>query len=118
VIQDLRSDPGKPGLKAIHATVTKLHRIRELELPSGPFNGVSQKLLQSFRRRITVEEPHELRRHDASLRATLLAVYAQLRSHEITDRLVDLLIESIHRMASKAERRIENEGYVGKVCWF
>lgn len=108
-IQNLRSDPGKPGLKAIHTTVTKLHRIRDIGLLSGLFNGVSQKLLQSFRRRIAVEEPYELRRHDAPLRATLLAAYAYLRGHEITDQLVDLLIASIHRMASKAERRIENE---------
>ena len=40
---------------------------------------------------------------------TLLAAYCHLRGQEITDNLVDLLINTVHRIGAKAEERIERE---------
>jgi TnpA family transposase len=54
-----------------------------------------------------VEEPFELRRHAGPLRATLLAAYLHRRSEELTDHLVDLLLETMRKMGKKAEERIE-----------
>src|ERR1700730_3755146 len=48
-------------------------------------------------------------RHPLALRATLLAAYCHLRGQEITDNLVDLLIDTVHRIGAKAEERIERE---------
>ena len=58
---------------------------------------------------MSAEEPYELRRHPLALRATLLAAYCHLRGQEITDNLVDLLIDTVHRIGAKAEERIERE---------
>ena len=56
-----------------------------------------------------VESPYELRRHATPLRLTLLAAFGLLRKRELTDGLVDLLLATVHRIASKAERRVERE---------
>jgi len=45
----------------------------------------------------------------APLRATLLAAFCHLRGQEITDNLVDLLIDTVHRIGTKAEQRVERE---------
>ena len=41
-------------------------------------------------------------------RYTLLAVLCYLRSQEITDNLVDLLIQLVHRIGARAEKRVES----------
>ena len=61
-------------------------------------------VLQAYRQRVAVEEPYELRRHAVPLRMTLLAAYCLLRGRELTDILVDLLLELIHRLGAKADR--------------
>ena len=43
------------------------------------------------------------------LRLALLAAFCHLRSRELTDTLVELLIELIHRIGARAERRVEKE---------
>jgi TnpA family transposase len=58
---------------------------------------------------LAVEAPYELRRHPEALRMTLLAVFGHCRRRELTDTLVDLLIELIHRIGAKAERKVEKE---------
>ena len=39
----------------------------------------------------------------------MLAAFGLLRKRELTDGLVDLLLATVHRIASKAERRVERE---------
>ena len=63
--------------------------------------------LERYRRRVSVEAPYELRRHPEPSRLTLLAAYAHLRSRELTDDLVDLLIETIHQIGARAERKVD-----------
>ena len=41
--------------------------------------------------------------------AELLAAFCHLRGQEITDNLVDVLIETVHRIGAKAEQRVERE---------
>ena len=40
---------------------------------------------------------------------TLLAVFGHLRERELTDTLVDLLLNTVHRIGARAERRVERE---------
>jgi len=54
-----------------------------------------------------VEEPFELRRHTAPLRATLMSAFLHCRSGDLIDHLVDFLVQTVHRMGKKAERRID-----------
>lgn len=109
VLQELRTDPGRASLESIQEEIGKLERLRSLHLPADLFVALSPSVLRDYRQRASVEEPYELRRHPAPLRATLLAAYCHLRSHEITDNLADLLIDTVHRIGARAEQRVERE---------
>jgi TnpA family transposase len=102
-------DPGQVGLDNVLAEIGKLQQLRQLDLPPDLFRHVAPRLLQRYRQRAAVENAYEIRRHPASLRFSLVAAYCWLRVHEITDGLVELLIQIIHRIGATAERRVERE---------
>ncbi|MCE1227147.1 MAG: Tn3 family transposase [Geobacteraceae bacterium] len=105
--QTLKSDPGKAGLESVKEAVARLQTVREIGLPEVLFKDIPPKLLERYAKRAAVEEPFELRRHTTPLRATLMAAFLNLRSEELTDHLVDLLVETVHKMGKKAESRID-----------
>ena len=105
----LRGNPGRPSLAAIQDELAKLKLIREIGLPSDLFEGVLPHELDRFRRRVLVEAPYEIRRHPETARLTWLAAFVYLRGRSLTDDLVDLLIETIHHIGARAERRVERE---------
>lgn len=105
--QSLKTDPGKAGLESIKEAVARIQTVREIGLPANLFQTVSPKLLERYAKRSAVEEPFELRRHTGPLRATLMAAFLYRRSEELTDHLVDLLVETVHKMGKKAEKRID-----------
>jgi hypothetical protein len=86
-----------------------LERVRALGLPPDLFDHLAPTVLQSYRQRVAVEAPYELRRHPEPLRMLLLAAFGHSCSRELTDTLVDLLMELIHRIGAKAERKVEKE---------
>ena len=55
------------------------------------------------------EAPNELRAHTPALRATLVAALCGLRQSEVTNSLVDLLIQVIHKIGVRAEKRVEKK---------
>ena len=89
--------------------MTKLERVRDLDVPLDLFDHLGPKVLQAYRQRVAVEAPYELRRHPEALRMTLLAVFGHCRRRELTDTLVDVLLELIHRIGAKAERKVEKD---------
>ena len=109
VLHDLRADPGRANLDNLLREMTRLERVRALDLPLDLFDHLGPKVLQAYRQRVAVEAPYELRRHPEALRMTLLAVFGHCRRRELTDTLVDSLIELIHRIGAKAERKVEKE---------
>jgi TnpA family transposase len=108
-LQELRMDPGRVGLATVLQEMAKLQRIRELKLPSDLFPGIAHKVLAVYRNRASVEEPSRLLAHATPKRLTLLAALCVLRSQEITDGLVDLLIQIVHKIQVRAEGRVEQE---------
>jgi hypothetical protein len=109
LLHDLRADPGRASLENLLREMTRLERVRDLDLPLDLFAHLGPKVLQAYRQRVAVEAPYELRRHPKALRMTLLAVFGHCRRRELTDTLVDLLMELIHRIGAKAERKVEKE---------
>ena len=105
----LRSDAGRASVKSLREEMTKLAVIRNLELPSDLFDHALPHELELYRSRVAVEAPFELRRHPEPARLTRLAAFAFLRGRAITDTLVDLLVETIHHINARAERRVEHE---------
>ena len=107
LLQELRAAPGRATLDNLFQEIAKLERIRALQLPPTLFDGLAPTVLHAYHQRVAVEEPYELRRHAVPLRMTLLAAYCLLRGRELTDILVDLLLELVHRLGTKAERKVE-----------
>ena len=105
----LRGNPGRPSLTSLQDELAKLALIRQIALPSNLFDQTSPRDLERCRRRVSVEAPHELRRHADAARLTWLAVFVYLRARSLIDDLVDLLIETIHRIGARAERKVERE---------
>lgn len=106
--QTLKSDPGKAGIESIKEAVARLQTVSEIGLPIDLFKTIPPKLIERYAKRAAVEEPFELRRHSVQLRATLLTAFLHRRGEELTDHLVDLLVETVHKMGKKAEKRIDN----------
>jgi hypothetical protein len=105
----LRSEPGKPSLANVQEELAKLELLRDVDLPPDLFDRALPHELERYRRRVAAEAPYELRRHPEAARLTWLAVFVHLRGRTLTDDLVDLLIETIHRIGARAERRVDRE---------
>jgi TnpA family transposase len=106
-LHQLRLGPGAVKVETLLDEIEKLQKIEALRLPEDLFANVSSKVLESYRQRVAVEELHEVKRHPAAVRYTLLAAYCWQRRREIIDTMVDLLLDLIHRMQIRAERRID-----------
>lgn len=103
----LKQDAGPVGLASVLQEIAKLERIHQMALPADLFSQVSPKILQGYRQRIAVEELQEVRRHPDPIRLTLLSAFCWVRRQEIVDTLVELLMEVIHHLETRAERRVE-----------
>jgi len=109
VVGWLKADPGRVGLESVLEEVEKLRRVREVGVPEGLFDRVSPKVLKAYRQRAATEKPSELRAHPKEVRAALMAALLWSRGREITDSLVELLLQLVHRIGARAERRVERE---------
>ncbi|MGW9641305.1 Tn3 family transposase [Streptomyces albidoflavus] len=106
---ELKTDPGAPGLESLLAEVNKLERVRRLELPADLFADVSEKLAEAWRARASKEYPANLERMKPPRRLTLLATLCHVRQTEITDSLVDLFIQLVLKINTRAERKVDKE---------
>jgi TnpA family transposase len=106
---ELKADPGQLGLESLVNEIDKLERVRSMGLPTGLFEGVSEKILEAWRARAMRQEPSRLRASPLPIRLTLLATLCWARTSEITDSLVELLIGLVHKINTRAERRVEGE---------
>lgn len=109
VLAELKSDPGRPSLNTVLEEIAKLERVLALGLPPGLFADCSEKLIAAWRARASAAYPSDLRAMPQPTRLTLLAVLCWSRTAEITDSLVDLLIEVVHKIRAHAENRVEKE---------
>ena len=108
-LSQLKADPGRVGLASLLKEIAKLERINDTQLPDHLFGEVPQKILERYRLRVSTESIDQLRRHPEPIRYMLLAAFCWERSRAIIDGLVDLLIQIVHRVSVKAERKVVTE---------
>ncbi|MFD6181399.1 hypothetical protein [Streptomyces goshikiensis] len=70
---------------------------------------MSEKLVAAWRARASKEYPSDLRAAAGPVRYTLLAALCHVRQTEITDSLVELFIQLVQRINTRAEKKVEGE---------
>lgn len=108
-LTELKADPGQVGLETLLKEVEKLERVRALGLPSDLFADASEKVVAAWRARAATLYPSDFRIAPQPIRLTLLAALCSVRTAEITDGLVDLLIALVLKIDTRAEQRVEGE---------
>ncbi|MCM3925640.1 DUF4158 domain-containing protein [Frankia sp. AiPs1] len=109
LLAELKEDPGKLGLDTLLREISKLERVRALGLPGDPFEGWSEQLVGAWRARAAKLYPSDFRASPTATRLTRLAALCWTRITELIDGLVDPLIQLVHVINARAERRVERE---------
>jgi len=108
-LSELKSDPGALGTETFRREVAKLERVRALGLPKDLFEGWTDKLVIAWRERAARLYPSDLAASPRGVRLTLLAALCHARTTEITDSLVELLIQLVLKIDTRAEKWVEKE---------
>ncbi len=103
----LNSSPGRASLNSLLEEVSKLQHLRQISLPDDLFRDVSPKVLRTYSARAAIEYPSHLRFHPEPIRYTLVAAFCWLKTTDVTDNLVDLLIQMVHGIGTRAERKVD-----------
>lgn len=108
-LNELKGDPGRPSVDSLLREVDKLNCINEIGIPADMFKGVPPKEVENLRRTAATTPPSALRERKPIVRYALVAAFCWRRRREVIDGLVELLIQIVHRIGVKAERRVETE---------
>jgi hypothetical protein len=108
-LQELKEDPGPIQLDTLLAEIVKLERVKAMKLPEGLFEGVSEKVVAGWRARAMKMCPADFAAAPQPIRITLLAALCHVRRTEMIDGLVELLIQLVHKISVRAERKGETE---------
>lgn len=108
-LAEVKADPGPLGLDTLLVEIAKLRTVRGLGLPESVFAGVSDRLIAAWRSRAARMFPSDFAECAEPVRYTLLAALCWVRQAEITDDLVGLLVDLVHKINARAERRVEKE---------
>lgn len=109
VLAELKSDPGPLGLDTLLTEIRKLNTARSLGLSDGAFGQVGDRVVAAWRSRAMRMYPSDFQACPENVRYTLLAALCWTRQAELVDGLVELLIDLIHRINARAERKVEKE---------
>ena len=75
------------------------------------FKGIPTKFIDQFRQRCATESIRELRRHPAPIRYSMVAMFCWRRRQQLTDGLVDMLLQLIHTIGTRAEKKIDKKQF-------
>ena len=103
----VRGDPGRASLDSVMRELERLETIRAIGLPADLFARVLPHEVELYRQRVAVQPPSDLRRLPDAVRITWLAAFVHLRGRALTDSLIELLVETVHAIGARAERRVE-----------
>ena len=108
---NLKTDPGKANLDSLLIAIAKLKCINDIGLAPEVFQDVPAKFIEQFRQRCATESIRELRRHPAAIRYSMVAMFCWRRQQQLTDALIDLLLQVIHNLGARAEKRIDKRQF-------
>ena len=108
-LSTLKTDSGRRSINSLEADVEKLSHLQRLTLPQDLLVPLSARYLRRMKLRVVAESLSATRRHPDPIRYGLVALFCYVRTQEITDRLVELLLHIVRKMGVNAEKRVDKE---------
>ncbi len=104
--QRMKDDIGAATLENVLMASAKLAFLQRLDLPFDMLAHIDRRWVSRIARQVEGETASEMRRHEPSHRSALLATYLMQRRAQLTDGLIDLLLEIVHRMNTRSRRKV------------
>ncbi|ANP91666.1 hypothetical protein BA011_36920 (plasmid) [Rhizobium leguminosarum] len=102
----MRGDAGQASLDNILGITEKLAFIQTLALPGDILTTTGKAWVEQIVRRVAGEKAWEMRRHPSAKQIGLYAIYLSSRQAQLTDAMVDLLIETVHKIGTRSKRKV------------
>lgn len=102
----LKADVGAPSLDNILMAVRRLDFVRSLTLPAAALPAYASPVGRLLRRRVANETASRMRQHPDGRRHALYAIFLAQRDRELTDSVIDLLAEIVHKVSAQAKRKV------------
>src|SRR5215216_2834025 len=103
----LKADAGPRSLDSLFTAVETLRHLQGLQLPEALLAPLSARYLRRMHLRVMGESLTHLRRHPDPRRYALVTLFCYGRMRDLTDRLIELLLQNVHKMSVKAEKRVD-----------
>ena len=105
----LHDDVGSVSLESALQAVERVELLSSLDIPQNILGELPKKLIERYHQRAATESAWELARHPQHIRYPLLVFYCVPRKQDVIDELVDLIIQVIHKISVRAERKVIKE---------
>ena len=102
----LKRDVGLATRDSVLGALERLAFIRDLALPYGCLAGVGRPWVETLARRAGGETASEMRRHAPEHRLGLMALWLMVRESQPACGMVDLLVETVHRLSTRSRRKV------------
>ena len=102
----IKADAGRASLENFLNVTERVAFIQSLQLPSNMLSELGKTWVEQIVRRVGGEKASEMRRHDKRRRLGFYAIYLMNREAHIIDDLIDLLVETIHRINVRSKRKV------------
>jgi TnpA family transposase len=114
LLHELKADSQDAKVKHVKRTAQRLKALQMIELPEDLFAEIPLSYLQIYQQQVAVSSISHLKRRGKQVRQrpqhfTLLAAFCWVRRREVTDQLVELLIQIINNIQLRAKKRVERE---------
>jgi hypothetical protein len=108
--EGIKKNPGKFGLKTLLNEISRLQIINSFKISAEcHLQDIPEEVLKLLRERAAPEGSFQMKRHPLNIRYAFLAVLFHFRRMELTDNIVDIFLELIHRIDKKADRKLEHD---------
>ena len=105
----MKADAGRATLDNILEVTARLAFVRKLNLPRNMLSDINPAWIEHVARRVSGEKASEMRRHTQTRQLALYAVYLMGRETAMTDAMVELLVETVHKIATRSKRKVVGE---------
>jgi len=102
----MKGDAGYASLDTVISMAAKLDFIQKLDLPGDILGSTGKTWIEQIVRRVGAETASEMRRHSPTRQLGLYTVYLLSRQAQLTDAMIDMLIETIHKIGSRSKRKV------------